>query len=68
MGDDCPICGKELREGEHYYANPPAVHSYHTDSEGVAKQWRWRSGLEVTPEPEKYAKGTVGYVKYHVDG
>jgi hypothetical protein len=56
----CPICGLELAEGEHYYADPPADYSYHTDNEGIARTWEHRDGLDVTPSTPPYLDSTIG--------
>ena len=57
----CPISGCEKILGEgHWYANPKASHSYHTDKEGIARLWEHRDRLDVTPKTEPLATGTVG--------
>lgn len=58
--EHCPICGKKLEEGEHYWANPPASHSYHTDKRGIARVWEHRDGLDVIPPTEPFGENTVG--------
>lgn len=64
MSNDCPLCGELLKEGEHYVARPEGSHTFHTDKKGIAKLWRYRSDMDVTPEPEPYEEGTIGYHMY----
>lgn len=65
--EQCPIghCEKDLGDG-HWFADPGShtPHAYHTDKIGLARQWKYRDGMDVSPDPGEYPEGTLGYYRY----
>lgn len=61
-GGQCPLpkCEQIVGEG-HWLASPKSAATYHTDSEGIARQWEHIDGLEVTPSTEPYPEGKLGH-------